>query len=64
MQPDRGIERLLKLLEKRANSLRDALEKFHKVDEILGGDMLISGYNSRVSTIFIMWGNTEKIKSL
>ena len=55
MQSYQGIEQLLKVLEKRTNSLRDALEKFYKVDEILGGDVLISNCNKYYSSIVILW---------
>jgi hypothetical protein len=62
MQPDLGIERLLKVLEKRTNSLREALEKFYKVDEILGGDILISNCNTYRSNIVIMWKHRKNQK--
>jgi hypothetical protein len=62
MQPDQGIERLLKELENRTVLINEILEKFYKVDEILGGDILISGRNFRHLRIFIIWKYKKKEK--
>ena len=61
MKSGRAIERLLKDLEKRTILLHEILEKFHKVDTILGGDMLKSGRNINLY-IFIMWKYKRKEK--
>jgi hypothetical protein len=61
MKSGRAIERLLKELEQQTIVLREILEKFHKVDEILGGDMLKSGRNLSLG-IFIIWKYKKKEK--
>jgi hypothetical protein len=61
MKSGRAIERLLKDLEKRTILLREILEKYHKVNEILGGDMLKSGHNLSLG-IFIIWKYKKKEK--
>lgn len=61
MQPHNAIEQLLNDSEKRTIVLHKALEKFYKVDEILGGDMIKSGRNLNLN-IFIIWKHRKNQK--
>ncbi len=61
MQPHNAIEQLLSDSEKRTIVLHKALEKFYKVDEILGGDIIKSGRNLNLK-IFIIWKYKKKEK--
>lgn len=61
MQPHNAIEQLLSDSEKRTIVLHKALEKFYKVDEILGGDMIKSGRNLNLN-IFIIWKHRKNQK--